>query len=221
MAGIFRGQGGGVVRALLLAFPFAVLAAPGACAQLYEQPVLVIDPGQHTAPITDVGVDAAGRIAVTGSLDKTVRLWSLRDGQLQRTIRMPAGPDHLGKVYAVAIDPDGALVAAAGWTKPVPDESIYLFETRTGTMTARIAGLPGTTHSLAFSADGRYLAAGLGTDGLRIYDRQQQWREVFRDTDYGGQIWGVAFAADGRLAATSNDGQVRLYDRDFRLTIPP
>ncbi len=34
---------------------------------LYEQPVLVIDPGMHTAPINSVAVDAAGRLAVTGS----------------------------------------------------------------------------------------------------------------------------------------------------------
>ena len=67
MAGIFRGQGRSIARALLLALLFVVLASPAALAQLYEQPVLIIDPGMHTAPIKDVGVDAAGRIAVTGA----------------------------------------------------------------------------------------------------------------------------------------------------------
>src|SRR5499425_2254971 len=111
----------------------------------YDHPVLVIDPGMHTAPITDIGVDAAGQIAVTGSHDKTVRVWSLSDGKLLRTIRMPAGPDDIGKIYAVAMSPDGALVAAGGytrWTTTAPEESIYLFETHTGKIAARIAGLP-------------------------------------------------------------------------------
>src|SRR5258705_9183042 len=103
MAGIFRGQGSGVVRALLLALLFIVVASPAARAQLYEQPVLVIDPGMHTAPIRDVGVDAAGRIAVTGSWDKTLRVWSVTDGALLRTIRMPVGPGDIGKIYAVAV----------------------------------------------------------------------------------------------------------------------
>ena len=70
MAGIFRGQGSSIARALLLALLFVAFASHAARAQLYEQPVLIIDPGMHTAAIRDVGVDAAGRIAVTGGLTR-------------------------------------------------------------------------------------------------------------------------------------------------------
>jgi WD40 repeat protein len=164
MAGIFRGQGRSIARALLPALLFVVFASPSALAQLYEQPVLIIDPGMHTAPIKDVGVDTAGRIAVTGGLDRTLRIWSLTDGELLRTICMPVGPGDIGKIYAVAVHPDGTLVATGGWTQwttSAPEDSIYVFETQTGKMAARIAGIPSITASLAFSPDGRYLAAGL------------------------------------------------------------
>jgi WD domain, G-beta repeat len=222
MAGIFRGQGRSIARALLLALLFVVHASPVARAQLYEQPVLIVDPGMHTAPIRDIGVDAAGQIAVTGSEDKTLRVWSMADGNLLRTIRMPTGPGDIGKIYAVAVSPDGTLVAAGGWTHGLPEDAIYLFETLTGKMAARIAGLPDTTKSLAFSPDGHHLAVGLGgASGLRVYDRLRQWSEIFRDTDYGGNIYGVAFSADGQLATASLDGKVRLYDRGFRLVVPP
>jgi WD40 repeat protein len=225
MADIFRGQGSAIARslALLPALLFAVCANPAAMAQLYEQPMLVVEPGMHTAPIRAVDVDAAGRLAVTGSDDKTVRLWSLTDGKLMRTIRMPAGPGNIGKIYAVAMSPDGDLIAAGGWTRwrtDAQEHPIYIFETRTGKMTARIAGLPGTTDSVAFSSDGRYLAAGLGGKGLRVYDRDRQWTEAFRDTDYADRIFGATFASDGRLATASYDGKVRLYDRDFKLAVP-
>jgi hypothetical protein len=75
MAGIFRGQGSAVARsiALLPALLFAVVTTPSAIAQLSEQPMLVVDPGMHTAQIKAVDVDAVGRLAVTGSYDRTVR----------------------------------------------------------------------------------------------------------------------------------------------------
>ena len=126
-----------------------VEAAPAAMTPLYEQPVLVIDPGMHTAPIQSVAVDAAGHLAVTGSHDKTVRIWSLADGKLLRTIRMPAGPSHMAKAFAVAMSPDGDVVAAGGGTKGGGEHLIYLFQGRTGKIAYVISNLPNVTRAMA------------------------------------------------------------------------
>ena len=196
----------------------------------HDPPVLTVDPGRHTAPIRRADADAAGRLAATASLDKTVRLWSLADGVLLRTIRLPAGPWQVGKAFAVALDPAGALVAAGGWTGGVAgDDQIYLYDAATCVhdkvapcaLRHRILGLPEVVHHLAFSRDGRWLAATLGGGhGLRVFDRERGWAEAARDADYGGgSSYGAAFAPDGRLAATSFDGQVRLYPSG--LALPP
>jgi WD40 repeat protein len=101
-----------------------------------------------------------------------------------------------------------------GYDQRILQEQIYLFDRQTGEMVRRLEGLPNVVHRLTFSPDGRYLAATLGSDGMRIYDPEEDWLEVFRDTDYGGPRYGAVFAADGRLATTSDDGSVRLYDYD-------
>ena len=67
------------------------LCAQEATPGLYERPVLALDPGMHTAPIMRADVDAQRRLAVTGSDDKTVRVWAVADGALLRTIRLPSG----------------------------------------------------------------------------------------------------------------------------------
>jgi WD40 repeat protein len=182
--------------------------------QLYDRPVLAVDPATHTAAIYSASVDRDGRWAVTGSLDKTVRIWSLADGKLERTIRLPAGPGNIGKVYSVTMSPDGALIAVGGWMRStVSDhqEQIYLFDRVTGTLVRRIEGLPDAVRSLAFSLDGSRLAAGLLSRGLRVYTRDLDWDEIARDEDYGGPVYGLDFAPDGRLATSSLDGRVRLY----------
>lgn len=70
---------------------------------LYDRPVLAVDPGMHTAKITSQAVDQEGQFAVTGGHDRTVRIWSLADGALLRTIWVPAGSSPVGSVDAVGL----------------------------------------------------------------------------------------------------------------------
>jgi WD40 repeat protein len=184
---------------------------------LHTEPVLVLEPGMHTAPIRRLDADAAGRFLVTASHDKTVRVWAAQDGALLRTLRLPAGPGNVGKAYAAAVSPDGALVAAGGWTSASgTDESVYLFDRASGRLLRRAGGLPATVLHLAFSPDGERLAATLHSGGVRLVD-PATGRVAAEDRDYSDQSYGAAFDRAGRLATTSFDGKVRLYGPGLRL----
>jgi len=184
-------------------------------AQAAEPPMLRIETGMHTAMIKRIGVDAAERFLVSGSLDKTIRVWELATGRLLRTIRPPAGTGNEGKIYAVAISADGKTIAAGGWTGRDWDRSycIYVFDRESGVLRQRIAGLPNVISHLAYSPDGRLLIAALGRDnGVRLYNTAD-YSPTGSDTAYGSDNYGAAFSPDSRqLVTTSWDGFIRLYD---------
>jgi WD40 repeat protein len=176
-----------VLAALFLAPSAAQDQGQNAGTDLYDHPVLAVDPGMHTATIWSQSVDGKGQYAITGSADNTVKVWSVVDGKLLRTIRIPVGPDPVGTIFAVAISPDGSTIAAGGWTEQLfGDHPIYLFDRESGTLIRRIRGdLPDVTKGLAFSPEGRYLVATLGrTNGIRVFDRDRNWRQTFRDDGY-------------------------------------
>ncbi len=208
---------------LVLAPAFSEDRGSNPAQDLYDRPVLAVDPGMHTATLTAQAVDAEGRYAVTGGFDRTVRIWSVADGKLLRTIFIPVGPDPVGVIFAVAISPDGSTIAAGGYTERLsgPPTVIYLFDRESGALVRRIGGLPNVVYFLTFSPDGRYLAAMLGgANGLRVFDREKDWSQAFRDASYGDDSYGAAFASDGRLATTSYDGRIRLYAYDPRAASP-
>jgi WD40 repeat protein len=204
-----------VGMALMLAFS----VAPASSGEPPKEPILRIETGMHTAQITRIGVDREERYLVTGSNDKTVRVWDLETGRLLRTLRPPEGEGNEGMIYAVAISPDGRTIACAGWTGWDWEEthSIYLFDRGTGSLKKRLSGLPQVIYHLAYSKDGRFLAATLGgKNGIRVYETEG-YGLTFTDSDYGDDSCGADFDSKGRLAVSSYDSHIRLYEKDFRL----
>jgi hypothetical protein len=122
-------------------------AAMQACPD--QGPMLGIETGMHASAIIRVGVDHTCRLAVTGSWDKTVRIWSLPDGRLLRTLRVPIGPGEGGKIYAVAVSPDGRWVAAGGHDASSAD-FVYVFDAGSGALVSRVGPLDNVINHLAF-----------------------------------------------------------------------
>lgn len=195
-----------------------IMPPPGETAAPPSQPRLRMQGDMHTATIRRIAVDEANRLLATSSEDKTVRLWEAASGRWLKTLRPPLNAHNDGKLFAVALSPDGTLAVTGGWTGYDWDRSasLYLFHTTTGQMIRRFTGLENVVHHLAFSPDGRHVAAVLGRgEGLRVF-RVEDGLLVAADRAYGGRSSSVDFAPDGRLATTDLAGLVRLYDARFQ-----
>src|SRR5208283_259516 len=108
------------------------LLVAGGCVCANAQQVKVyprIETGTHSAIVKRIDVDAAERYLVSASDDKTARVWDLRSGKLLKTLRPPIGDGNEGKLFAVAISPDGAEVATGGFTGATSsaETSVYIF----------------------------------------------------------------------------------------------
>lgn len=192
----------------------------GQAAEVPAAPQLRIEAGMHTVAINGISTDAQGRWAVTASDDKTSRVWDVASGRLLQILRPPLGSGNEGKLNAVAITPDGAVVAVGGWTgfEWNKQASIYLFDRASGRFLQRLSGLPNTISHLAFSPNGRWLAATLSQGGLRVWRWQQPGAAPLVDSAYGDSSYRADFGPSGAqpagqqtLVTSSDDGQIRLY----------
>jgi serine/threonine protein kinase/WD40 repeat protein len=123
----------------------------------------------HKAGIRCTALSADGRRALSSSLDKEVSVWDVATGKELHTL-----PRHPTVVTGLALTSDGRWGATgSGITiNPVTkgtenrrnDPVIRLFNLDTGEKVLTLEGHTGAVHSLAFSADGRYLLSG-GCDG--------------------------------------------------------
>ena len=211
-------------RRLAPAVLLALVAYQGALARpLPETPILRIEAGVHGGDVTGLAADAGGQLLATSSYDKTLRLWRLADPVAPlRVIRPPIDFDREGSLYTVALSPDGSRAVTAGWTGSGNNGSgnrswsLYVFDTASGEMLARVATLTGRLLSLVFSTDGKRLAIGQKDKPAVVLFDTENWSVVARDDDQRDDMPSVDIDKRGRVVAASLGGTISLYEAGLR-----
>jgi WD40 repeat protein/serine/threonine protein kinase len=114
----------------------------------------------HTDAVNSVALSGDGRHALSGSQDKTLRLWDLVNGICVRTF-----DGHAGGVKSVALSEDGQWVLSGGG-----DKTLRLWDSSTGACIRTLEGHAKAVTSVTLSSDCRHAVSGSWDKTIRVWD---------------------------------------------------
>jgi WD40 repeat protein len=177
---------------LTLSLGFAALARTDQATATQKEPKSYDRVGLNALAFT-----ADGSLAVTGGREGVVSVWDLRRQRRWQTIRVGT------PIYALALAPDGKLLAAGCEEKP----GLRLWSRGADGFSA-LSNLPElwTCLAVALSPDGKRLAFGAEGHGtMHVYDLAAQ-RRIGRLWEPSNFTSALVFSPDGkRLASAGND----------------
>jgi WD40 repeat protein len=128
----------------------------------------------HGGPVTTAAFSRDGTRIVTGSDDRTARIWDAMTGRPLIVLR------HRGTVTATAFSPDGARVATAS------KDAVQLWDITTGEPVIGPLTHGGPVASVAFSPDGARLVTASQDSTAWVWDLSvglgslEDWQRLLR-----------------------------------------
>ena len=148
-----------------------------------------------------VCMSADNRLALSGGVDKTLKLWDTATGKCLRTFT-----EHTEQVNSVCISLDGKYALSGS-----RDTTVKLWDTATGKCLRTFEGHNGGISSVCISRDGRLGLSGSGDTTLKLWDiKNGKCLRTFQG--HTRSIRAVSMSADGGYAVSGSGNELRLWD---------
>ena len=154
--------------------------------------------------VYSVAFSQDGSRVVSGSDDKTVRIWNAMTGEMEAKLE-----GHTGAVTSVAFSQDSSRVVSGSH-----DETVRIWNAMTGEMEAKLECHTGAVTSVAFSQDSSRVVSGSDDNMVRIWNAMTGEMEAKLE-GHTGAIMSVAFSQDSSRVASgsgSYDMTVRIWN---------
>ena len=158
----------------------------------------------HAGAIWAVDVNRDWTHALSGSDDKTMKLWHMNTGECVHTFT-----GHSNRVCCVRFGHDETYVVSGSW-----DNTIRVWRKSSGECLQTLEGHTGAVNALDVSADGEYILSGSDDRTLRLWERVSgSCARVFRG--HTGRVTAACLTSDNRYVVSgSDDKTVRVWDRE-------
>jgi WD40 repeat protein/serine/threonine protein kinase len=175
-----------------------------------------------TDAVTSAAFSPDSGILAFGSDDATVRLWDVSNPARRALLGQPIAGPAGSVVSSVAFSPDGRTIAVGGgdrYHSLSGAGTVRLWDVSSPTAPKPLGQLPmgtaGSVWSVAFSHDGRTLAAGSDDSTVRLFDvsdpaNARQIQQL--QTNIKADVESVVFSPDGRTLAAAIAITAQLWD---------
>ncbi|MCU0542047.1 MAG: WD40 repeat domain-containing protein [Oscillatoriaceae cyanobacterium Prado104] len=162
---------------------------------------------KHSQAINAVAISPDGKTLVSGSDDKTIKLWNIVTGSMfynWNAIRTITG--HLEAVKALAISPDGQILVSGS-----ADNTIKIWQLATGELLGTLEEHTKSVNAVAISPDGKIMISGSSDKSLKIW-RLATGELIKTLKEHTKGINAVAITPDGRtIVSGSADNTIKLW----------
>ena len=115
----------------------------------------------HSHIVTCLTISADGKYLISGSRDKTIKIWNLETAELLHILK-----GHRDGVDAIALSPDGEIIASGS-----ADNTIKIWHLQTGKLLATFRGHSSAVTALLFTPYGNKLISGSLDCTIKIWQR--------------------------------------------------